>query len=150
MKSTSALLACVALAMTACSSSTGDEIDTSRISPATEHSTSRWSIDGEYTELNGDLVDAHAITYTDATVAADNNAQIKVTFMAADPTCTGYLATAKETSDKVTITLYEGALADAEGATCDPMSANAEMYVELDKPLDKREVIDGAKEGPRT
>ncbi|WP_152992475.1 hypothetical protein [Nonomuraea pusilla] len=93
----------------------------------------------------GDAVNPHKVQWTSAKPVAKGT-KVKLTWWSGVAPCTVLdRVKVKETSKRVTITLYEGASPKAKGVSCIMIAIEKTTTVRLKHPLGKRKIVDGAK-----
>ncbi|MCK2214616.1 hypothetical protein MF672_012555 [Actinomadura sp. ATCC 31491] len=93
----------------------------------------------------GDAVNVHKVRWTKAKPVSKGR-KVQLTWWSGVAPCTVLdRVKVKETSRKVTITLYEGASPKAKNVSCIMIAIQKTTTVKLKKPLGKRTLVDGAK-----
>ncbi|WP_262380360.1 hypothetical protein [Nonomuraea sp. PA05] len=93
----------------------------------------------------GDAINVHKIRWTKAK-GVSKGKKVQLTWWSGVEPCTVLdRVKVKETSKKVTITLYEGASPKAKNVSCIMIAVEKTTTVKLKKSLGKRKIVDGAK-----
>lgn len=93
----------------------------------------------------GDAINVHKIRWTQAK-AVSKGKKVRLTWWSGVEPCTVLdKVKVKETSKKVTITLYEGTSPKARNMSCIMIAIEKTTTVKLKKPLGTRKIVDGAK-----
>ncbi|MFG1697025.1 hypothetical protein [Nonomuraea sp. NPDC049309] len=99
----------------------------------------------EAVKPQGNAINVRKVGWTKAKPVAKGR-QVQLTWWSGVEPCTILdRVEVKETSKKVTITLYEGAAPKARNMACIMMAVEKTTTVKLKKPLGERKLVDGAK-----
>ncbi|GAA2656074.1 MULTISPECIES: hypothetical protein [Nonomuraea] len=94
----------------------------------------------------GDTVNTRKVPFTGAK-AFDRGRKVKLVWWSGVEPCTVLdRVRVKETSRRVTITLYEGTAAKAKDVSCIMMAVQKTTTVKLKAPIGKRKIVDGGKQ----
>ncbi|MFD1937117.1 MULTISPECIES: hypothetical protein [Nonomuraea] len=92
----------------------------------------------------GDTVNTRKVAFTDAKA---KGRQVKLVWWSGVEPCTVLDSVkVKETSKRVTITLYEGTAAKAKNVACIMLAIEKTTTVKLKAPIGKRKIVDGGKQ----
>ncbi|TDC10933.1 hypothetical protein E1267_02890 [Nonomuraea longispora] len=93
----------------------------------------------------GNAINVHKARWTKAKPVSKGK-KLQLTWQSGVEPCTVLdRVKVKETSKRVTVTLYEGTSPKAENVSCIMIAIEKTTTVKLKKPLGKRKVVDGAK-----
>lgn len=93
----------------------------------------------------GDTVNTRKTTFTSAKAVSGGKGVRLVWWSGVEPCTVLDRVSVKETSKRVTITLYEGTARKAQDVSCIMVAVEKTYTVKLKKPLSKRKIVDGSK-----